>query len=182
MKGTQELVNEHRVIEKILTVFVEAAENAEWHDLELCIDFFRGFVDRCHHGKEEQFLLPALRDKGMGEEDELVASILDDHKAGRELIAAISNGLPGASQGKVGEKDKLVENVLAYGTLLTTHIGKEDNELFVRTANILDDEKRAALDEAYADFEHNTLGPDYHNQYHRLADDLLVRYGLLTND
>ena len=70
MKPTEILSNEHRVIEQVLAALeaiVRDAKSAARLDEPSARDavaFFRNFADRCHHGKEEVHLFPALEAKG----------------------------------------------------------------------------------------------------------------------
>lgn len=57
MEATQDLVNEHKAVlvalkllEKIEVALAARDEQAPEH-LNQLLDFFRGFVDRCHHAK-----------------------------------------------------------------------------------------------------------------------------------
>jgi len=62
---------EHRVIQKMvagMSLLAERLEGGEPLDvslLESIVAFLRTFADRCHHGKEETFLFPALIRRGV---------------------------------------------------------------------------------------------------------------------
>lgn len=62
MRPTEELVNEHNAIKRMLRVLeavaakLDAGTEVDPDDLEQMVDFIRGFADRCHHGKEEDLL------------------------------------------------------------------------------------------------------------------------------
>ena len=64
MKPTRELSTEHnavlvalQILEKVEAAVAARNDQALGH-LEQLLDFFKGFVDRCHHGKEEDVLFP----------------------------------------------------------------------------------------------------------------------------
>ena len=67
MKAIEELKNEHRGIQlmlRILDQIGKKAENGHTVDqghLSKILEFLTVFVDKCHHGKEEDFLFPALK-------------------------------------------------------------------------------------------------------------------------
>ena len=70
MKPTEILSGEHRVIEQVLDCLERIAQRcrdeAVWTEASAmqALDFFRNFADRCHHGKEETHLFPAMEAKG----------------------------------------------------------------------------------------------------------------------
>ena len=71
VKATQELTNEHgavlaglKILDKVTAAITEKSEQAPEH-LEQLLDFFKGFVDDCHHGKEEDVLFPELERRGV---------------------------------------------------------------------------------------------------------------------
>ena len=72
MKATDILQEEHRVILRVLQCLSAAADRAEKEgglDVESIpkmLEFFRGFADRCHHGKEEAHFFPVARQRGVG--------------------------------------------------------------------------------------------------------------------
>lgn len=71
MKATQQLKDEHqgikivfRILEKICEKLnVDGSVSAE--HFEGILEFFNIFVDRCHHGKEEDLLFPAMEQAGI---------------------------------------------------------------------------------------------------------------------
>ncbi len=59
MKPTDILMSEHRVIEQVLDCLEKILEQCTSENkldtisAKQAIEFFRGFADHCHHGKEE---------------------------------------------------------------------------------------------------------------------------------
>ena len=62
----EQLKREHAAIERMLVVLeivcrrMQAGEAVESAHLDQIVEFFHGFADACHHGKEEAVLFPAL--------------------------------------------------------------------------------------------------------------------------
>ena len=62
MKATADLWEEHKAVLHMLTVLeglvarMGRGETPYADDLQKVVEFSRVFVDRCHHGKEEQLL------------------------------------------------------------------------------------------------------------------------------
>ncbi|RPJ01063.1 MAG: hypothetical protein EHM39_03845, partial [Chloroflexi bacterium] len=71
MKATEILMDEHRVIERVLTALESAARRVEAGQALRpdffvdAADFIRGFADGCHHMKEEGVLFKTMEDYGV---------------------------------------------------------------------------------------------------------------------
>jgi hemerythrin-like domain-containing protein len=168
------LRREHRVIEGALRtldgicVKLQRGIEVPPEALVQLIDFIRTYADGFHHGKEEAHLFPALAKNGVPREGGPIAMMLEEHEAGRAFIAE----LIGASQGlKAGDPRTVRRFVLGawrYMELLTMHIHKEENVLFVIADEVLDDEALASLSEAF-EMEDVKLGSGLHAKYERIA-------------
>src|SRR5512137_88398 len=100
MKPTEDLINEHKVISHVLDSASDEASRMSGTGeirpelVEMLLDFFRGFTDKCHHAKEEKHLFPMLEKRGMSHDSGPVAVMLSEHTEGRSRIANISALLP----------------------------------------------------------------------------------------
>ena len=71
MKATDQLLDEHKGVLLMLTILEKVSEklategSLEKKHLEGMLEFFRVFVDKCHHGKEEDLLFPAYEAAGI---------------------------------------------------------------------------------------------------------------------
>src|SRR3972149_4875411 len=92
MKATEELMKEHRGIELMLRVLgavslrAEVAEPLNHKDLDQIIEFLTIFADKCHHGKEEDLLFPAMEAAGVPREGGPIGVMLAEHAEGRNII------------------------------------------------------------------------------------------------
>ena len=105
VKSTEELKREHEavlkalgIMEKIGPALDEGQPQALDHARRI-MEFLTVFVDKCHHGKEEKVLFPALQEPGVPESGGPVGVMLMKHDQGRAYIqgmtvapAAISGG------------------------------------------------------------------------------------------
>ena len=88
MKATDELRKEHQGIELMLRVLQAVAEKfkrgerVNTEHLDGILEFLSIFVDKCHHGKEEEFLFPALEAAGVRREDGPIGVMLSEHEQG----------------------------------------------------------------------------------------------------
>ena len=69
--ASQDLVHEHKAIMVALDVIEKMYEKVgndnltDYEDIEEIIEFLKVFADKCHHGKEENYLFPALEEAGV---------------------------------------------------------------------------------------------------------------------
>jgi hemerythrin-like domain-containing protein len=57
---------------------------------EEILDFLVVFVDKCHHGKEEGLLFPALEAVGVSRNGGPIGVLLEEHRKGRSLTAEMT--------------------------------------------------------------------------------------------
>ena len=136
MKPTQELSTEHnavlvavQILEKVEAAIAARSDQALGH-LEQLLDFFKGFVDRCHHAKEEDVLFPELERRGVKREGGPIGVMLAEHDAGRGHIRAMSEGLDRLRHRDPVGVTAVREGARAYRGLLRAHIHKENSILF----------------------------------------------------
>jgi hemerythrin-like domain-containing protein len=172
---TEILKHEHEIILKVLTAAETAAESIERsgeldaEKLSQMLEFFRGFADRCHHGKEEKHLFPALLQRGGAAAQAPVSVMLGEHDQGRSHIKAIAEALPGAAEGEAQAAQAVTRNLRDYVGLLRAHIEKENNILFRIAEEILSASDQESLSEAFARVEAEEMGEGTHEKYHQLA-------------
>ena len=68
-------------------------KEGETKDLKALIEFFEVYVDRYHHGKEEEVLFPALSRTRTAGIVSLIGSLMEDHSEARTSIKIKSNAL-----------------------------------------------------------------------------------------
>jgi len=184
MKPTEILKAEHRVIERVLAgLEALAAKATETGQLEAdaaaqAVDFLRNFADRCHHGKEEAKLFPALERKGFSPEAGPTAVMRSEHEQGRAYTRALAESLDAAGRGDAQALKRFTEAAQGYVDLLRQHIQKEDHCLFAMADSALSADEQKALLEAFEQVEHEDMGAGTHERSLTIADELCRRYGL----
>ncbi len=178
MKATDILMDEHRVIEQVLSCLERLAEHCESgagldaRSAREALDFFRTFADRCHHGKEEGLLFPLLEARGLPRAGGPTGVMLHEHDEGRRLIAALAAAV------EADVPREFARHARAYVHLLREHIGKEDHCLFPMAAAVLTDGDAEVLARSFAGVESSEMGEGTHERYLRLANDLAGRLGV----
>ncbi len=183
MHPVEELTAEHRAVESSLRILAEIANRTEREKgipqpghLKELVEFFTVFVDKCHHGKEETFLFPALETKGVGREEGPIGVMLAEHVAGRAFVADIRRAVERFEDGRGEGSRELVAAARGYIDLLAKHIYKEDNVLFPMAREKLADEDVDRLTQGFARIEREEVGEGRHEAFHDLLERLSATY------
>ncbi len=176
--ASEDLINEHRDILFGLRVLQEVAEEVEQSgeadikDINDMIDFLRLFADKCHHGKEEGLMFPALEEAGIPNEGGPIGQMLMEHMQGRQYIAEMAASV-GSGALQAG---RFAEAATNYIDLLRKHIQKENTVLFPMADRILPDEKQRQLLERFETFEEEVMGEGIHERFHETLHKLGEKY------
>lgn len=183
MKAIEILMQEHRVIERVLDALETAASktaNSGAIGPSFFLDaseFIRGFADEFHHMKEENVLFETLVQRGMPRNGGPIAVMLAEHEQGR----AYARGLRAAAErwagGDDGARAEIVDHAQAYADLLRQHIAKEDNILFVMAAQILPEDVQELVLADFERVEQEHAPPGTREKYLALAAELEARAG-----
>lgn len=183
MKPTELLKEEHqgvklslKILEK-LCLKISQEQNAEdVAALNQLIDFFRVFVDRCHHAKEEEILFPALLEAGLPKAGGPVQVMLQEHELGRELVSGMDLVLKNFQAGKSKDLDELIDAAKRYIQLLTDHIAKEDNVLYPIADEKILEEVQEKMIESFEKIEADRIGEGRHEQFHAMLKEFHNKY------
>jgi len=174
MKATDELRKEHQGIEIMLRVLqavtdkFDRGEEVYTEHLDGILEFLSIFVDKCHHGKEEEFLFPALEVAGVPREHGPIGVMLSEHEQGRKLVARLKGAVKGYKSGDSANTASARRIINEYVALLTQHIAKENTVLFPMADAKLDSNKDAELFEAFEQLELDRIGVGKHDEFHAL--------------
>jgi hemerythrin-like domain-containing protein len=176
-KAIDDLKHEHEAILsalKILDTISESIGSGSTpgkDDLGSFIGFLKEFADKCHHGKEEGMLFPALIAAGMPEHGGPVAVMLAEHLQGRDYIREMDHSL---SSGP--DYVTFAHAARAYSALLKSHIQKENNVLFPMAEDALEVGKLEQLYESFEEHEEKVIGHGRHEELHQMLKDLQSKY------
>lgn len=178
MTATEVLRHEHKIILKVLdAVRHEAHAIADTgklsvENLNKMLDFFQVFVDRCHHGKEEEYLFPTMQKRGLPADKGPIPVMLHEHVSGRNAVKAISEALARARQGDAAAKEAVAANLAILDEHLRSHIDKENEVLFPMADKVFTLEDQQALIASFDRHEAEEIGEGVHEKYHQLAHEL----------
>lgn len=152
MQATRTLMQEHRVIERVLAA-LELASGRVNQGEEMRPAFFvnaalfiRNFADGCHHHKEEGLLFKAMNTAGIPSTGGPLAVMLAEHEQGRELTRAMLEAAQNWEAGKLEARAYAAHNALGYASLLRQHIHKEDQILFPLAERAIPAQMQVQLD------------------------------------
>jgi hemerythrin-like domain-containing protein len=178
MKAVDVLMEEHRVIERVLAALRAAAEHLQQGRtvdpifFVDAVDFIRGFADGCHHQKEEGVLFPALTDAGMPTAEGPIAVMLADHAQARVYAGALLEAAEGMRAGDATATVAATRNALDYVALLEEHISKEDNMLFPMANEVIAASEQERVDAEVARVQRKELEDGVHERYVVLVEKL----------
>ncbi len=177
-----ELKDEHqavkltlRILEKISNKLTEGGK-VDLEHLDELLEFLTTFVDKCHHGKEEDLLFPALEKAGVLREGGPIGVMLREHDLGRGYIKGLRQGVSDLKNGKDKAVNLIVENIQNYSELLTRHIDKEDHILYPMAEQRFSYEQNDKLAKGFAEIEEKRVGPGKHEAFHQMLHHLQEVY------
>jgi hemerythrin-like domain-containing protein len=179
----EQLKKEHAAIERMISILetvcrrLQAGEPVDAAHVGQIVEFFHGFADECHHGKEEAVLFPALEKVGIPREGGPVGVMLYEHDQMRGLLRAVAEAVERVRAGEVGAAGDIVRHAGNYAGALRRHIDKENNLLFRMAEMRLGPQQEAALAERFEAIEAEKIGPGRHEELHALLDKLEGVYG-----
>jgi hemerythrin-like domain-containing protein len=182
MKPTEELTEEHKKIKAMLKVLqgvagrLDAGDKVEVADLENIVDFIRGFADRYHHAKEEDLLFPAMEEAGIPRQGGPTAVMLIEHDMGRKYVKAMAEAIPEFQAGNGKGAKKFAQNARDFAALLSQHIDKEDNILYLMADASIPEEKQEELKEQFAKANARELSVEKRLDYEKLVGRLAEIY------
>lgn len=175
MKATEILMQEHRLIERVLDALETAAGHVAQHHAVRpgffldAADFIAGFADDCHHHKEEDVLFGAL---GGPETGGAIDMMLDEHQQGRSLNKGMRDAARRLESGDDTARGPLVSNARQYVALLRDHIEKEDEMLFPMADELLSAEQQGELDRGIERIEREETAAGTPAKFKALAERL----------
>jgi hemerythrin-like domain-containing protein len=131
LNATHDLKQDHLTLKRVRDITqrcsekLYANENIPLEDLQIISIVIEEFVDRFHHGKEEQAYFPETKDKNSFSED--IRRFLIEHELGRRIARMFLRNLKTWKEsGEKGSIEPLARFLKSYSVFITDHTGKED--------------------------------------------------------
>ena len=168
---------EHRGIQKVVAGMAVLADQFEGRELvdvpllESIVVFLREFADRCHHGKEEAFLFPALIRRGVPSHGCPIGGLTMEHQKGRVMVGELADAIRGYAAGEPPAREVLVKSLRALVAFYPNHIWKEDYLLFPLAGKVLTPEDQEELVNKFETVERELL-IEGHEGFDKVATEL----------
>jgi len=182
MKAVEQLKKEHENIKLMLNILnkicdkLQCRKEFNQEHFSKIIEFLEVFVEKCHHGKEENFLLPAMLETGVPQDRGPAAFVIMEHKGLHRYFKDISEAYTRLKNGDSKMSEQISENLKKYITLLTQHIDKENNSFFLLVDSLLSEAKQKDLAEDFEIFEMEYISAEKHEELCELLKHLNEAY------
>jgi hemerythrin-like domain-containing protein len=129
LKATSDLKNDHITVRRLGTIVQNCSDKLYLNQdipieaIELISVIIEEFVDRFHHGKEEQAYFPETKDKDSFGED--IRKFLIEHELGRRIARMLRGHLNSWKKG-IDSREPVARFLKSYAVLISDHTGKED--------------------------------------------------------
>lgn len=129
LKATSDLKNDHITVRRLGAIVQTCSdklylnEDIPIEDIELISVIIEEFVDRFHHGKEEQAYFPETKDKDSFGED--IRKFLIEHELGRRIARMLRGHLNSWKKG-IDSREPVARFLKSYAIFISDHTGKED--------------------------------------------------------
>jgi hemerythrin-like domain-containing protein len=182
MDAIETLMNEHRVIERVLDALVGFADEVrrkgttEREELARFVTFFREFADTGHHGKEENVLFAAMVQHGFPRDGGPIAVMLHEHDQGRDLVRILRSHAEQEEPWSDADRQEVADVAGGFSEVLHAHIHKEDAILYPMAEQHLSPEALQEVAAACERLDEERNGAGTHKHLHALAEELVDRH------
>jgi len=152
-KATTGLMNDHDAILSALDLFTTILDTysnehiVDPEDLFDFLEFLSEFADKCHHGKEERLLFPAMIAAGVPDRGGPIGVMMAEHIQGRGYIHTMLESLE-----EPEDLSRFEKAGRAYIELLRMHIQKENNVLFPMADKAISPEILESMNSAFEEY------------------------------
>ena len=160
-----------RILGRICTE-LEAKRDIDPSHLGYAVEFMKVFVDKIHHGKEEDLLFPMMRKAGGRRESGQVRKLMIDHIKGRSLSRDMDLAASRYGKHDRNAPPQFVERAKNYVGLLTEHIGREDKIYFPAVEKLLSERDKKKLWDSFEEFDKTMARHDGYSSVLKLLQDL----------
>ena len=168
MQARGQLMIEHRLIERMLSVIKAALSKIELkHEVDpvfvdIAVDFIRVYADRTHHGKEEEIFFRELKTKPLSAEDQRVLNeLLEEHAFGRRTTKALVGANTRYRNGDETALSDIIEKLQTIIEFYPKHIEKEDKVFFPASRAYFTETEDQAMLAEFLEFDQKMIHEKY---------------------
>ena len=179
MQARGQLMIEHRLIERMLSIIkdilanIESKNNVDPVFVDIAIDFIRVYADRTHHGKEEDILFRELKNKPLSTDDrQVMDELIEEHVFGRQTTKAVLDANTRYRNGDETALADIADKLLILIQFYPKHIEKEDKVFFPSSRTYFTDEEDQAMLAEFWEFDRKMI----HEKYKSVVEGLERRH------
>jgi len=149
------LREEHRVMMQVIYLIHEQIELLQQNKpaplplLKNIVSFLDEFVEKMHHQKKENLLLPALKESGAPLTHCPLTLLKQDHEASLTLLDSLKKLLPVYENNEPLVREKLINTLNQLKDIYTRHTLKEENFIFPLAEKYLSQGRQKSLCDAF---------------------------------
>jgi rubredoxin/hemerythrin-like domain-containing protein len=161
-------MREHRLIERMVNVInkelnkINKQEDLDHKFVDVAVDFFKTYADKCHHGKEEDILFKKLKTKNLVQEHlKTINELINEHAYARKVVTKLkkANQLYANRNGDVlNEIKSLLEEIV---TIYPKHIEKEDKHFFYPSMDYFSKNEKDVMLDDFLNFDRKMIHEKY---------------------
>lgn len=165
MRPKDNLREDHGRIMKLFAAWqkmlaqLDRKDHALLEQFETCIDRVDVFVDRCHHGKEDDVLFPAMASSQDPAVANLIADLRAEHQTGRSLLESIKAEFKAFSRPD-GLPADVIQLSQEYIDLFRKHIRGENAQLLPLIEKCIPAQDQERIAAQFEQYEQKTMGRD----------------------
>ena len=176
MQARGPLMIEHRLIERMLKAIQDILKRIEETRaidpvlVDTVVDFIRTYADRTHHGKEEEILFVAMKEKPLSEEDRrFMNELIEEHVFGRRTTKALVEANTRYRNGDEMALSEIAEKLKTLIEFYPTHIEKEDKVFFPASRGYFTEKEDQAMLARFREFDGKMIHEKYENAVKELT-------------
>jgi hemerythrin-like domain-containing protein len=172
-------MREHRLIEQMVKIFdyelarVNETLKVDPTPILIGLDFFKTYVDKTHHGKEEAILFNALDKKPLTPEHRRIMNgLIEDHRRSRQTLAALSQATHKYMHGDHTSVATITSGLKTLTSLYPRHIATEDQHFFFPSMTYFTKNEQNAMLNEFAAFDSKVIHDYYTTRVCSLEENL----------
>jgi hemerythrin-like domain-containing protein len=159
----EDLMREHGVLDRALLIYEAAMQKFDANEdfdpavISQSAQVIQEFIEDYHEKSEEQQVFP--RFVKANQMTQLVATLLSQHRAGRQVTANILRFAPGSRQDG-DDRHQLVGAMRSFIAMYRPHAAREDTELFPKLRSLVSQNEYDSMAEQFERDEKQKFGED----------------------
>ncbi|MCP8305462.1 MAG: hemerythrin domain-containing protein [archaeon] len=135
--------------------------------IDVVVDFFRTYADRCHHGKEEDILFRDLAKKQLSKEHrKIMDELIEEHIHARKTVGRLEDSKERYVQGKVDAFNDIKTSLKELTEFYPMHIEKEDGHFFYPSMEYFDKQELDDMLQEFWEFDRKMI----HEKYEEIVE------------